>query len=534
MINRKRSIFLIGLLCLAHAATASVSYLTLRSPFEATSPERISMFRDRFKAREDGHGGAFQAVLFGGSTTHASDIARYFLPNGKSSLLVSEDNAQSAQNFTRDMNAVFAGVLTIPIDNLNASDFQANLDHITYESKLDFCPKSSFIGLGLTWQQRFYHKWWFEAAAPIMRVENTMGLRETIYNHGAEQADFLYNTAAEGLSDASRTSDKPWARNYGAIECKKCRKTGVSFVELRVGKDAVCHEACQHDWFLGITIPAGDKPCARYLFEPMIGNNKHVGFFAGGDSHFQLMHDERDHTFNVSGSFIARYLLPNTQLRSFDLRDKPWSRYMLVVNNRDQLPGPNLSAANFRAGLGHFAPLINYSTTCVQVHPHYNVEFNSALWYQAGGFKAEIGYDFYARKGETVHPNAGWAGGMGIEAIQNWMDTGGVINTNPNTRSFANIKSLVWGDDRTDFIDMTWDATAGTTAKYVPITIDSFDIHSAETPAYMTQTFWGALSYAWDDAKYPVFCSAGASYEFSRSYVFLNRWLAWLRLGVSI
>ena len=44
----------------------------------------VSSFRnDRNQTRENGRGGAFQAVLFGSVTSDSEDLARYFFPMRK-------------------------------------------------------------------------------------------------------------------------------------------------------------------------------------------------------------------------------------------------------------------------------------------------------------------------------------------------------------------------------------------------------------------------------------------------------------------
>ena len=60
----------------------SKTTLAIHPLFLSQSPELVSSFRnDHNQTRENGLGGAFQAVLFGSQTTDSSDLARYFFPD---------------------------------------------------------------------------------------------------------------------------------------------------------------------------------------------------------------------------------------------------------------------------------------------------------------------------------------------------------------------------------------------------------------------------------------------------------------------
>ncbi len=71
----------------------SRSFLSIHPHFQSSSPEMVSSFRsDRMHAREDGKHGTIQFVLLGSRTTNDKDLARYFFPFGKESLVVREDS----------------------------------------------------------------------------------------------------------------------------------------------------------------------------------------------------------------------------------------------------------------------------------------------------------------------------------------------------------------------------------------------------------------------------------------------------------
>ena len=60
----------------------SQSFVSIRPPFQVSSPERLAHFRDdRVEAKEDGWWGAVQVVPLGGQTTKGDDIATYWGPD---------------------------------------------------------------------------------------------------------------------------------------------------------------------------------------------------------------------------------------------------------------------------------------------------------------------------------------------------------------------------------------------------------------------------------------------------------------------
>src|SRR5439155_18667656 len=78
------------------------SHLTVRPVFHSASPELVAGFRyDRENVREDdGWHGAFQFAIFGGKSRNSKQLARYFLPFGKESIVVGEQSEQPSSTNT--------------------------------------------------------------------------------------------------------------------------------------------------------------------------------------------------------------------------------------------------------------------------------------------------------------------------------------------------------------------------------------------------------------------------------------------------
>src|SRR5579872_1157769 len=78
----------------------SKTTLTVHPLFVSQQPELVSGFRnDRNLTRENGWGGAFQAVLFGSETMDEEDLAQYFFPDANTSLIAANDGPPQQPGF---------------------------------------------------------------------------------------------------------------------------------------------------------------------------------------------------------------------------------------------------------------------------------------------------------------------------------------------------------------------------------------------------------------------------------------------------
>ena len=176
--------------------------------------------------------------------------------------------------------------------------------------------------------------------------------------------------------------------------------------------------------------------------------------------------------------------------------------------------------------------LINYSTLNVYVHPHFNYDHNMALEYKHKQFRAEFGYNLFARKEEELCFCQAMANGVGIAAIREYL----INNPPPATNSLATINSPVFKIDgysaRCDeIVNPLGDNSA---RAYIPITQNDIDLRSGAQPAAVSQTVYVGFGYVWDKWKFPFMINGGASYELSKDNAAVTRWLAWLKVGISI
>ncbi len=477
-----------------------------RPPYASCSPEKVSNFRlYRTCMKEDGIRGALEVVFFGSRTLYPGDIAEFFLPFGKRSLGVLEYKP---------------GVSTgdnIPGKDVEARNFNIKTDSssTTFGSTLNFCPRQTLFGVGFTYKQAITIKhhcddgdrtgFWGEVSFPVVRVTNTMGMVETVTSNGGGVV------AGTGLDGAPFVPNMTAAFNqsnwkYGKI-CgnKNMTKWGVADIELKIGYNTIEFEKCHLNSYGGIVVPTGNRPQGHYVFEPIVGNNHHFGIMWGNNLGFELIH-HGDHKLEMETDTNSRFLFWNYQVRSYDLVNKDWSRYISLYANgaAAQTAATNVDPNSGTSG-------INIFTGCFKVSPRFSFNINNAFVYtHCSGFSAEAGYNFYARQAEELKLKDTKYNTAALQSVV------GEGFTNPN-RTINN--NLVPADV----------AVSG----YQAIVLSNINIDSAGHPGVITNILYGTVAYDRTVVCFPSFVSLGGSYEFSSINTSLHRWMFWGKFGFS-
>jgi hypothetical protein len=483
------------------------TFFTVRPQFQSEMPEKITVFRHMPLARDCGWGGAIQAVPFGGRSTNSKKLGKYFNPIPSNTLVV-ESNPAGVVGTAADEAARADG------RNVNPAHFNISYGGvadgvIAFTSTFSFRPRQTVVGAGFEWQQYIggwnddccQPRWWFDIAGPVERVQNDMRLSETVtLAAGATLvpgATPNMATAFMGTTGFLMSSGNAVKMMYGLVATGTARrKTGFADLEFKLGYDWLMTDCAYLRSYFGFVAPTGNKPKAVYILEPIVGNNKHWGVMTGGYAGFELWScNSQRLCFEVA--LNCRYLFQNTQTRSFDLKARPWSRYMLVFANATD------------AAAGTITPGINVFTQKVKVNPHFQYNYTMGLVYEYCRFQAEVGYNFWARQEESVRLNTPWVVGPAIYGFA----TG-------DTNLLSNIA-----------IDNTASAVPYTTINAVQQT--DIDFLSMSHPAALSHIVYGSLGYNFSWC-WPIFIGVGGSYEFSTNNVALTRWLAWGKIGISI
>lgn len=319
-------------------------------------------------AKEGPTYGGFQLIPFYQASRKKSKFARYFLFHGKNELLIAGD-ANSPDVLDRDIRAEWVGL---------PSDFRG---------KLSVCPSQKQMGFTIVYSQdlkpitdiEFLRDWSIGIEVPFIVVENNINF---------QQCDMkTTGTELQTQPDIFSAFDQD-AWHYGKIAHKTQTLGRPEKVKISAGRAMMTNDYFLLASNLFVSIPIAHHQDPEYMFSPLVGLDHHVGW--GGAVFMQtvLNKDTKDFAWtfflNLEGTFFFR----NSQYRTYDLKEKPWSRYMLFTR-RNSDPGD-------------VKPGVNILTLDSTVRPYGFADFSTGFRIYAKMFEVEVGYDIWGFGGERV------------------------------------------------------------------------------------------------------------------------------------
>lgn len=512
--------------------TTSQSFFSIRPVFTVVSPEYIVHNHDFYKNAIGmcGWGGAVQATILGGKSTHSDAIARFFLPFCRTTLNVTEQPTATTDILANQLNIY--------------------TQTGTFASTVEFKPHHSYIGLGINYQQKLYERCngsniWFSISGPILHVRNRIELIENITNSGGGpllapgltppvdgtcpascpnscNTDCLLNPtqALPPVSSVVNAFKQPgWC--FGRIDNtmpSQHKTTKIGDVTIRLGYESVNRPDCKLNSFIGVIVPSGNRPDAIQLFEPIAGHNHHWGWILGSDLGLEIWKNcTGDLILSGEFTFAITDFLHGRERRSFDLKYKPWSRYMQFYRNIAQAQlAANSVATDPQFALILHTPGIDIMTQNLKVKPGYYRAFNVDFIMEACAYELEVGYNFFARQAECLSLDCAFPTGVALKAI----DVGGGA-----TGTYQTINSNLSGN-----------CLSTPVANYNNniITLGDLDLESAAHPATLTHTVYASLAHHGQTCcGSAYFIGVGGSYEFPPDNVGLNRWMLWAKTGIA-
>lgn len=501
--------------------------LAIHPFFTSQQPEMVSSFRnERTRLRddaEDGWGGAFQAVLFGGQTTNSDDLARYFFFNGQKSLTVAEVGPVAGQpGFgNQDLLAQNFNIFTIDGD---------------FQSVIRINPKQSVIGLGLHTRQSFWKNpdrgrgFWFSISTSIQHVKNSMDLIEQVIQDGNGVQESANDVVVANMTEALQQED--WL--FGKIAaCSSMKRTGLADIELKVGYEWLQHEPAHMESYFGLVIPTGNRNEGEWVFEPIVGRGKYFGVMFGSSLGLSIWESETgDKSLRYELTNHTEILFEKTQVRSFDLKHRPWSRYLPVYIDEEQAEeASTFTPETYRPNIA--TPGINVFTQPVDVTPGLTNDINTAFVLTCRVFQGEIGYNFLAKRAEKVTLHCPWPNTIALKHFLGAGQTNPIrtINGNPYyEQRVTNLDPLAAGQP----LPLVLIPIQLQDYEKAVISESDLDLNSAATPAILSNTLYGTLGFNLTEREYPLFGNFGASYTFSKNNdAAPQRWLLWVKMGLS-
>jgi hypothetical protein len=503
--------------------------LSIHPLFVSQQPEMVSGFRsDRSHEREDGRGGAFEAVLFGSRTTSGKDLARYFFYDGLEQLTVAEVGP-------------VAGEAGFGTQNLLAQNFNVFTIDGNFASTITIDPQQSVIGLGLYDRQSFWKNhdngrgFWLSVSTSIQHVKNTMNFCEFVSNDGGGVNEAANEFAFANMTEAFAQPDWCFGRICAGSSMKK---TGLADIEFKVGYEWLQLDPAHMESYIGLIIPTGNKNKGEYVFEPIVGRGKYAGIMFGSSLGLEIWNSSMgDKNIRFELANHTEILFKRDQVRSFDLKHRPWSRYLPVYVTEEQAAEAlSLAATDPLHAQNMSTPGINVFTQRLQVKPGLTHDINTGFVFTWNRFQAEVGYNFLAKRAEIVEFDCPW---QPVVALKHFLGAGQTnpIRTIHGSPYYEQIVSSIAGT-----FPFPTPPVAGIQLIPVPladfetvvITKADIDLNTASTPAILTNTLYGTLGFDLKDREYPLFGNVGGSFTFSKSNdAAPRRWVLWAKMGFS-
>ena len=362
----------------------------------------------------------------------------------------------------------------------------------------------------------------------------------------------------------------PW--KFGRFVFCDQTKNKVSGVALEFGWNFWNNDCAHLGAFLRYVAPTGNRPDARNVFSPVVGNGHHHEIGGGITSHWKLW-DQEDCDRNIT-AYLDGYavtLLKDCQARSFDFKNRGClSRYMLLK----QLT-PTTTAAGFTYA-GNLINAINFNTRSANVK--INIKGDAALRfvYHDGGFDFALGYEIHGQSKEkicNISSNSpcnavdttlhyGLKGCTGVDCFTYTVAAGvtaGTATVSPlnATASAATITSCgvplvdnaVSGLTATSICVSAFGAAApaavpagtavtalvaaSSSAPAVEVTTADLDLNSGKAPRQLMNKGFATLDYTWKDCDWSPYIEFGAEAEGGTRKCDLKQWGVWIKGGVS-
>jgi len=285
--------------------------------------------------------------------------------------------------------------------------------------------------------------------------------------------------------------------------------TGFDDVVCQIGFDIYGPRDSIQQIALELVVPVGDRPTAQYLFEPLIGSQ---GSFALGGSVktiTQLFEFDKKMRFSLVSYLCYRYLFQSHQLRLFDLKGQPFSRYLVYM---DTALSPDIANVQTKAANGQ-----NFFVRDALVIPGAMGQSITALQCQIAQHQCTLGYLYWWRTAEQVSFAGSSTRSFAVPSPQG-LNTGGAqlwLTDAQVVENFSSLDAAVYATPSPTY-DIEFDVDSGTTP------------HMSSNLLYVDYT----SSFVRDAGTYSV--RLGTGYEFSSGSAVLNSWHVWGGVGLTI
>ena len=320
----------------------------------------------------------------------------------------------------REEKALLADYFYLPQDFKSTVSFEPRIRNFLVD--LDF-----YLGMD-EWVNGMYfriygpitHTRWDLDFCETVEAKGTCSHQEGYFNPtGMDRSKLLTDFSSYVCGAAPASVDGITFQGLKFARMDKCKRTETGFADLRAewGWNFLQGE----DYHLGLNIqfaaPTGGEQDACFLFDALVGNGNHWELGGGLTWHyvFWRSEDEEKHFGFYFDANVTHLFKADTQ-RSFDICNKPLSRYMLaakmtktVTNDLAGDPTSSASDTTTTAATSQFnneyAPVANISTVDRKISIGAQGDVVAMFNFTARNFSWDIGYNFWGRSCENYDCN---------------------------------------------------------------------------------------------------------------------------------
>ncbi len=349
-----------------------------RSVFDSIGINQSSWNNFAYTYQPPKKGFVFQMYPIYGQSYDNLENPSYFLFNGKDELVVAAGTPSN--NFTTPGQPRVIdptqGQYTVPSFNRDILGQWIGITD-THGSTFTLQPRQRQACVMLEFlqdfkplfQSCFFHNWFIDIQVPITWMENNIGFRgKPEVAKAFSQPNFQFAKILKGCHSSTR----------------------VTQAQVSIGTKYITEEDVQVVCTTGIIFPLVEQDCNGALFLPIQGFNSH--FVLNSTALFQFPICKKS-DFAISRilfffDFSNNFLMRNHQLRTYDLKHKPYSRYMIFYDRHKNETVPAMNVLTLRSRVEPFN-IVNLATG-------FRFKFRDSM--------GEMGYELWAHGSEVLTP----------------------------------------------------------------------------------------------------------------------------------
>ena len=412
-------------------------------------------------------------------------MAKYFLINDKTELTIAGNTSGITD---KDIATEWLGI----------SNWDDMILKQNFSSKINLSPEQKEFGINLQAHKVLNfisNKLWLSLTLPFIQKETNLKLNEfNIQNAPTIQPIDVPKFMSQNATDFFDSVEN---LRYGKIKNGTQKLAGLADINLKLNYLFKNKKSWTLSFYPQITIPTGYKPKSEYIFEPIIGNGRHWELGAGLNFEIELL-DKNKHLLSFISKFDYNYSFESTEKRTFDLKNKPWSRYLRLTDQTTKLIN---------------TVAVNLFTQDFKIQPGSNLNLLLSLHYNNKDFfNLEFGYNLWWKAKEGIKLKNEWVENVGITQLDG--------NNNPTGNSISNATIATNPLGTADI-------------SFTTIKIDDLDLNSAIHDSALSNKIYlsSGIEGTWKQNIYQA--NLGLAYEFANNKA-LSSWSIWLQTNLYI